>query len=155
LQKFDFPAEKDVYYKPLIKLKSRLRNADILVTCLEHRRVAGTKEAVKMLEKNFRRVRKGHPRAHADKDILVKAVRHKRQRDVTEEEEIDLIKEYEKELKLSNKFNAVQGLTVGTGVGMLVCVLAAATGITLAVRDMVTLISVPAMLGMIAGYVLS
>lgn len=69
--------------------------------------------------------------------------------------EADIIKDYSDEAKLSKPINLAQGLTIGAGIGILVCAIASITGVSLNIGDMAAMIGVPAVLGIVAGYILS
>ncbi len=90
------------------------------------------------------------------KDIVVRIVRpsSKPKAPITDNE-VERAKEYEDEVKTGNYINLAQGLSVGAGVGILICALAAVIGLNLSFRDMAAIIGVPAVLGVIAGYIFS
>lgn len=69
--------------------------------------------------------------------------------------EADIIKDYSDEAKISKSINLAQGLTIGAGIGILVCAIASITGVSLNFGDVAAMIGVPAVLGIAAGYILS
>lgn len=70
-------------------------------------------------------------------------------------EAAEIVKEIEQEIALTRKMDPANGLSVGTGVGILVCVFATLFGIQLATRDVAVIIAIPALLGVVAGYLFS
>ena len=90
------------------------------------------------------------------KDIVVRIVRpSSRPKAGVTDDEVEIAKEYEDEVKIGSHVNLVQGLIIGAGVGILVCTLAAVIGLNLSIRDMAAIIGVPAALGVITGYIFS
>lgn len=70
-------------------------------------------------------------------------------------DETELCKEYEEEVKVFKHANLAQGLAVGGAIGLLICALASVNGTLLTSGEMAAIVSIPAMLGIIAGFVFS
>ena len=70
-------------------------------------------------------------------------------------EAAEIVNDYKEEEKIFKHLNLAQGLTVGGGIGLLICALAQVVGLTLSLGDMAAFIGIPATLGVIAGYIFS
>ncbi len=89
------------------------------------------------------------------KSIVVGSINSSAKDEPVVGDEIDVRSEYENEIKLSTRVSPSQGLSVGTGIGIMICVLATLVGLHLGTRDVAALIGIPAVVGMIAGYIFS
>jgi hypothetical protein len=89
------------------------------------------------------------------KSIVVGSISSSSKEDPVLTDEIDVRSDYENEIKLSSSISPSQGLSVGTGIGIMVCVLATIIGLHLGARDVAALVGIPAVVGMIAGYIFS
>lgn len=70
-------------------------------------------------------------------------------------DETEIAKQYKEEVKVVKHANLVQGLAVGAAIGVLICALAQVTGTILSGGEMAAMVGVPAVVGIIAGFVLS
>jgi len=68
--------------------------------------------------------------------------------------EVELVKEYEQETRVSKPLNVVQCIAVGAMIGLLLCTAASAVGLKLSYGDIAAIISVPAIVGLIAGFLI-
>jgi hypothetical protein len=100
--------------------------------------------------------RKLQPQDILQKDIVLKAPDpSQKPAEPTIEEIKEIAREYEDEVKFGKYVNLVQGLLIGAGIGLFVCTVAALIGVNLDFREISAIIGAPAVLGIIAGYILS
>ncbi len=90
-----------------------------------------------------------------EREIVVSSVNQSKKANHIVSDEAGIEKEYRDEVKVKGQINLMQGLSAGAGVGLIVSTLAVFIGVTLSVGDIVALISIPAVLGVIAGYIFS
>ncbi len=110
-----------------------------------------------MLDKLFGRTKAAPQKeVNARKDIVVRIVNaSNKPRNASVINEAELVEDYKNEVKLAKPVNLAQGLSVGAGIGILVCAIAGVIGIGLNTGDMAAIVGIPAVLGLIAGFLLS
>ena len=70
-------------------------------------------------------------------------------------DEVEMAKAYAKEGRISKPLNLAQCMTAGVAIGLFLCVISAVIGTRLNGGDIAAIIGAPALLGLIAGYLLS
>jgi hypothetical protein len=70
-------------------------------------------------------------------------------------DEVEIAKAYAEEAKILKPLNLAQALVAGAAAGLLLCTVTSMIGIKLSGSDMAAMVGTPALLGLIAGYLLS
>ena len=70
-------------------------------------------------------------------------------------DETEIARQYKEEVKVLKHANLIQGLAVGAAIWVIICALAQVTGTLLSGGEIAAIVGVPAVVGIIAGFVLS